>query len=166
MDIPTDHVEGHYGHAERIELTGRPTEAETVCHWIITAPSYHPLWQQYILAVVRLRDGQPGFPEPFHKFAGTTHELLVMAIQPDEGPYTAEQLQGMDAVPYLTPINIAEQFIATDDEMADMAGLAAAAVVHGALCPETADAPDRVRHSWLVSLTKTLAHLRGEVHAE
>lgn len=52
-----------------------------------------------------------------------------------------------------------------DDEMVEMAALAAAAVVHGALTPETADAPERIRESWLSSMTKTLAHIRREAHA-
>ena len=45
------------------------------------------------------------------------------------------------------------------------AQLAAQAVVDGVLNPETADAPSRIRENWLASVTKTLAHMRGEVHA-
>lgn len=168
MDPVFDTVKGAFGHAEPIPLADTPEAVETVCSWLITAPMYHPLWSQYVLCVVRLRDDVPGFPPPTRQFAGTTHELLVLAIKPDHRWTAAELGHRLDeggSLPYLTPVNIAQQFIASDDEMRDLASLASQAVVHGALGPETADAPERVRQSWLTSLTKTLAHLRGEAHA-
>lgn len=167
--IPTfERVDGPYGAAEPVPVPAIPLAAETVCTWLITSPIWHPLWSQYTLCVVRLRDGVPGFPPPIRKFAGATHELLVVALNPEQGTQTvasvdAHQFDGR--LPFLTPVNIAEQYIATDPEMLDLASLCAQGVTHGALCPETADAPERIRGSWLIATTKTLAHIRGEAHA-
>lgn len=160
----TIELSGPFGRAEPIPVPDRPDAAETVAEWLITAPAYHPAWPQYALVVVRLRDDVPGFPAPHHQFEGTTHELIVMALDPGRGPHTTATLTGA-ALPYLQPVNIVEQFIAGDDEMRRLAELAATGVVNGVLMPETADAPDRVRAAWRASLTKTLAHIRGEVHA-
>lgn len=157
--------EGPFGRAEEGEIPDVPEFAETVCHWLINAPVYHPAWSQYLLVVVRLRDGVPGFGPPKRQFEGTTHELHVVALNPDHRLTVAELADPNTRAHYLTPINIAEQFIATDAEMQQLADLAAQAVVNGHLNPETADAPATIRRAWLTSLTKTLAHIRGEAHA-
>lgn len=156
--------QGAYGTAVRCDLPDRPDAAETVCQWLLTAPGYHPLWTQYALIVVRLRDDVPGFPPPHRQFDGATHELLVLALQPDH-PRTPESFAAGEPLRFLQPVNHAHQFEATDAEMEDLADLAAQGVVHGVLNPETADAPERIRAAWLMSLTKTLAHGRGEEHA-
>lgn len=159
---------GPFGHAEQVPDIDIPSTAETVVSWLIDSPYYHPLWTQYMLFVVRLRDDQPGFPQPYHKFEGTTHELITASLNPDypvSVPRLVEMFIDHETVHWLEPINIHEQFIATDDEMRKMAWIAAWAITQGDLTPETADAPDRIREDWLVSMTKTLAHIRGEEHA-
>lgn len=165
----TDRIDGPHGHAERIPNGDGPDWAETVCSWLLTAPWAHPLWSQYNLAVVRLRDGIPGFAPPKRQFPGATHELLVVALNPEHGPQDVKRMQEYAAagggMPCLTPVNIAHQLEGTDEEAAELAEFAAAAVAHAALCPETADAPEQVRADWKASLVKTLAHIRGEVHA-
>jgi hypothetical protein len=156
--------EGNFGRATRLDLPDRPDAAETVCGWLTTAPAYHPLWTQYSLCAVRLRDNIPGFPAPVRKFVGATHEINLVALNPEHGPYKPETIwQG--PLHFLLPVNIAEQFEATDDEAEQLTWFAAWGVVIGLLNPETADAPDRIRMQWLGVLTKTLAHIRGEEHA-
>lgn len=156
---------GAYGLAQRASLPDIPRAAETVCHWLLTAPQYHPLWSQYVLCVVRLRD-VPGFPPPHRQFDGATHEMLVVALNPEYGDVNVLQLADPDfRWHHLVPVNHAHQLEATDAEVEELADLAARAVVSGVLNPETADAPERIRHSWLTALTKTLAHIRGEEHA-
>lgn len=162
-------IEGPYGKAERLPDPAQFKRGqETVVQWLIDSPVWHPLWRGYLLCVVRLRDDQPGFPPPVHKFVGTTHELMIAALNPDH-PQTIDALtrrmRDGKAVHYLTPINIAEQFIATDDEMIKLAWAGAWGVVFGYCNPETGDAPERIREDWLSSLTKSLAHIRGEAHA-
>lgn len=159
---------GPFGEAVRLTFPDIAATSQTVDGWLITAPTYHPLWSQYSMSVVRLDDDAPGFPPPYHQFPGTTHELLVMALNPDHGPQTAETMTGYaetGGLPYLTPVNHAHQFIACDQELRQLASLAAWGVVNGHLNPETGDAPALIREAWLASLTKTLAHIRGEAHA-
>jgi hypothetical protein len=161
---------GPYGHAVLVPLPDVPQAAESLCTWLLTAPQAHPLWSQYLLPVVRLRDIE-GFPPPKRKFPGATHELIVVALNPEHGPYTAENLRrymdGAEAggIPYLTPVNIAHQIEGTDSEALLLAANAAWGVTVGALWPETSDAPERTRAEWKSSLVKALAHIRGEAHA-
>lgn len=157
-------VTGPYGKAEKVFIPDTPDAAQTVTSWLITAPGAHPLWSQYNLFVVRLDDDVPGFPPPHRQFPGATHELLLVALEPAGNLYTAEMLH-TKPLQWLEPINICEQFTATDDEMRELAHLSAWGVVVGALNPETADAPTRIREAWLGSLVRTLAHIRGEAHA-
>lgn len=161
---------GPCGRAVSVPLPDVPEAAESLCTWLLTAPRYHPLWTQYLLPVVRLRDID-GFPPPTRKFDGATHELLVVALNPEHGPYTPENLlrymtgEQAGGIPFLTPVNIAHQIEGSDDEARRLAAYAAWGVTAGALCPETSDAPTRIRAEWDTSLVKTLAHIRGEVHA-
>lgn len=159
----TEH-EGPNGFAVRMAIPDTPKAAETVDAWLLTTPAYHPLWSQYMLGVVRLRKGIPGFPDPHYQFEGATHELNVVALNPEGGTYDPATFFDQP-IKFLTPVNIAEQFEATDDELRKLAWFAAAAVVHGIANPETADAPSSIRFSWKTMLVKTLAHLRGESHA-
>jgi hypothetical protein len=172
-------LSGPFGTAFREVLPDRPDTAETVCRWVITAPQANPFWSQYALGVVRLRSGVPGFPEPQLRFVGASHELHVVTLNPEHGPYTPERVAGeLDhGLPFLEPVNIVEQFTATDDEMRHLAGLAVLGVLHGLLTPETAviaptglighvqHIPNETRERWLTALVKSLAHIRGEEHA-
>jgi hypothetical protein len=164
----TEKLEGPYGTGELVPIPDIPSAAETVCTWLLTAPYAHPLWSQYALIVVRLRD-LPGFPPPARQFDGATHELLVVALNPEHGTMTpagvGRRWRKGRSLPYLTPVNVAHQIEGTDEEAAELAEAAAMGVVHGALTPETGDAPEFIRMAWKASLVKTLAHARGEVHA-
>lgn len=163
---------GPCGRAVSVPLPDVPDAAESLCTWLVTAPVFHPAWTQYLMPVVRLRD-VPGFPPPVRQFSGATHELIVVAMNPEHGPYTAQNLMrymdpGGDRygwLPYLTPGNITHQIEGTDEEAAHLAAYAAWGITAGALNPETSDAPAHIRESWKVSLVKTLAHIRGEAHA-
>lgn len=167
---------GSAGRAWKLEVGG-PQAAATVCHYLITAPVYHPLWFQYVLAVIRL--GRfPGIPAATLEFEGATHELMVVAMDPETGHgaaghypehHTPECMNGEHVrnrdLAFLLPGNVSWQVIATDEEMQVLASMAAQAVVDGKWNPETADAPDAIRAAWNAGLTRTLAHLRKEPHA-
>lgn len=151
---------GRRGRADRLPVPDTADAAETVAWWLLTAPDAHPLWSQYLLACVRLRDNVPGFPPPRRQFDGATHELVVAAVDPTRGPYDPAHAAG--GVPLLEPVNVAEQFAAADQEMAALTAWAAWGVTAGALWPETGDAPDEIRLTWRAVLAETLAHIRGE----
>lgn len=156
-------IEGPCGRAEPIRAEDRPNDqnmATTVCAWLITSPGWHPLWSQYLLSVIDLAD-HPNMAPATHHYPGATHELLVLALNPEHGPYTPTS----ENVRHLTPVNIVHQFTATHEEMRELAWLAARAVVHGGLNPETGDAPTLIREQWLTACVKGLAHIRGEEHA-
>lgn len=161
---------GPHGRAVSVTLPDVPDAAESLCTWLLTAPRAHPAWTQYLMPVVRLRD-IPGFPPPKRQFPGATHELIVVALDPDEGPYTAESLlrymtgEQAGRIPYLTPASIVHQIEGSDEEAGRLAASAAWGVTAGALNPETSGAPGYVRDCWKGSLIKTLAHIRGEAHA-
>jgi hypothetical protein len=161
---------GRYGRAHLLAFPDTLEAAETVCSWLLTAPHAHPLWAQYHLGTVRLRDLE-GWPPPRRQFPGATHELTVVALNPEYGPYTAENMRRFwdgemaGRMPYLTPVNIAHQIEASDEEARMLALYSAWGVTAGAVWPETADAPQRIRAEWDSVLVKTLAHIRGEVHA-
>jgi len=152
---------GQYGRAVELEIPD--TAPQATCQWLITAPAYHPLWSQYALGVVNLTVDLPHLPPAKLQFEGATHEFFVVALDPTGGPWT--EAQAIAGIRPLLPVNIAVQFTATDDEMHALANLCARGVVTGLLNPETSDAPTVIRESWLTSLVKTLAHIRGEEHA-
>lgn len=161
-------IQGPHGTAELMDIPVLPRAAELVCDWLIEAPDYHPFWVSYCLSVIRLTDGLPGFDAPHHAFEGTTHEMMVVALNPDEGPFNKEKIEGYyenGGLPFLTPVNVCEQFVATDEEMRELAYLGARAICLGVMSPEPPF--DSASHSknWLVAMTKTLAHIRGEHHA-
>lgn len=158
---------GPYGRAQLIPLPDIPSGAETVCMWLLTAPHAHPFWAQYMLGCVRLRD-LDGWPPPKRQFDGATHEITVVALNPEHGPFTVKMMEEYcvsGTMPYLTPINIAHQIEGADEEARILAAYAALGVVHGLLWPETSGHPN-VPEEWDGTLIKTLAHLRHEEHAE
>lgn len=148
---------------DRLEADPNHTADTTVTYWLLTG-RWHPLWPQFVLTVMSLRPN-PGSPDPILNFPGATHELLVIALHPDDGPRTPDLMERRGIGRYLRPVDVVHQFEATDDEMRELAGLLAAACVHGQLTPSTDDAREQLREAWLGTCVRTLAHMRGEEHA-
>lgn len=160
----TSPVRGPYGLA--VELPIGPTDGPEVAHWLFTADrvQLHPVWDQWVIACVGLGE-VPGLPPPHLQFEGATHEVLIITVDPDH-PVTPELVAQPGAkLHYLQPINLAHQFTATDDEMRLLCAGVAWAIVHGYEPPEPPLDYGSFREGWLVSMVKTLAHLRGEEHA-
>lgn len=159
-------LEGPCGQALKLDTSGMANNEETVCSWLISAPVFHPMWSQYALLVVRLRD-LPGWPPPHRQFPGATHELLVVTLNPEHGPYDAGMVSKYAAgnLPVLTPVNVAHQIEGTDEEAEKLAYYGAWGICAGHLEPESSNGADRIREGWKVSMVKTLAHVRGEAHA-
>lgn len=181
-------ITGPYGHAERIPIPAIPEASETVAWWVITAPHANPLWTQYLLCCIRLREIER-LPPPVRDFPGASHQVTVFTLNPELGAHTGATMvtraRTGGALPVLQPVNVVAQFEATDAEMDELTTLAAAAVVDGHLSPETASlvlttgaananaaaadlaraSAHAIREAWLASLVRTLAHIRGEPHA-
>ena len=163
---------GAYGRAKRMpDQPDNPDFVATVSHWLITHPQGHPLWTQYNLCGLRLAE-YPNMPPPNKQFPEATHEISLVVLNPEYGPYTPEKIAEYadrsspkyGKLPFLTPINIAWQMTGTDEECRKLVSASAFGITTGLLWPETADAPERVRAAWNGSLTATLAHLRNEPH--
>lgn len=134
---------GRAGTARPVPVDG--TAPATLVAWVLTIPGAHPLWSQYILCVITLAD-LPGVPPATRSDPDHTHELMVMTLDPDHGPYGPG---GGWEFRLLPPGNVAEQWPGTDDDQARRVGeVCARAVCDGLLMPETAGAGDTVRAAW------------------
>ncbi|WP_086746210.1 hypothetical protein [Streptomyces scabiei] len=152
-----DVLTGRHGTAHRIPTAHyREQHRATLDAWIITAEHWHPHWSQYLLALISLADIE-GAPPAKKRTPDVTHELLVVVLNPDHGPYDARAVRPGD-LHHLTPVNIAEQFTATDDQALNIARLSVRDVVDGRLTPETGDAPGLIRSWWHVRIRDTLDH--------
>ncbi|WP_060879973.1 hypothetical protein [Streptomyces scabiei] len=153
----TDTLTGSYGTAHRIPTAHyREEHPGALDAWIITAEHWHPAWSQYLLCLMTLADID-GIPPAKKRTPGVTHELIVVVLNPDHGPYDAATVRA-GQLQHLTPVNIAEQFTATDDQALRITHLCARAVVDGRLTPETGDAPTQIRAWWHARIRDTLEH--------
>lgn len=139
-----DMVDAH-GRAWRLDLAtiaakrpnGPPPEL-TVAGWIVHAPWAHPVWHSYLVAAISLRKID-GWPAAKINLDGATHEVLVLALDPDV-PLAIDQ----NPRP-LMPANFMGQFIEPDDAAAAARiERTVADICRGALSPDT----DFVRH-WI-----------------
>jgi hypothetical protein len=138
----------------------------TVCAWVVSAPWAHPVWSQYVISVVHLRDvdgvGAASITRP-----GSTHELLVVALNPQYPITTARDFVALaerGTSPLLTPPNVVHQFRCDDDEDAvEVCWLAVTAVLNARLTPE----PEGIvgaREEWVAGIAMTLDHQRDPHH--
>lgn len=142
------------GRAERIE------QQATIACWWLDCPGQSPLWRHYVLAVVHLRPIEGQEHDPVVTVPHATHELMVVALDPDRNP----DPEDTDTWGFLRPTNVVEQVQLPDDQAAaQLAHDAAYGVVHGVLWAEP-PLSGQVE-PWRTSLVKTAAHLRGEEHA-
>jgi hypothetical protein len=90
-----------------------PDKDATADTWIINAPWAHPVWPNYILYCVHLRQIPGQSKEPVIHKPGATHEIGLYALNPDHVP-------AVDGSPFyfLMPPNYVGQFIAESDEHA------------------------------------------------
>jgi hypothetical protein len=108
-----------------------PRHAVTLDQWIAHAPYAHPIWHSYMICSVALRN-VPGLPEADIMLPGGTHEVFVIALNPNHDTW-------VDEAPHmLTPVNFAGQFIEPDDEAANVRiRLTVQDVIDGKLNPDT-----------------------------
>lgn len=91
-----------------------------VSYWFVVCPSSHPHWNNYLVSLIHLRD-IPGVVPATISVEEATHECVVMALDPKE-EMDAEKMSTILSttlnIPYLKPINIAQQFKAENDAQA------------------------------------------------
>lgn len=158
-----DEMTGEYGTAVQIPRENWPDKTAQLSAWVITAPCWHIFWSQYMIAVVSLAEF-PGIDPPVIDFPGATHELMVIALNPDHGPYDARNVTPENPVVYMLPHNICEQFTTTDKRAIELCELFAGAVIDGRMCPETIEDPVYVRSVWRQTISVTLDHFKDPHH--
>lgn len=131
--------------------------------WIVTAPIWHPLWSQYFIGLIDLAD-RPDCPPAILHRPGMTHEVAVMSLSPDHGPYDADLIGDRQTMVYLAPANVVEQFATEDDRAREVITLLVQAVLNGMLSPEASESPEAIRLAWAQSIHQTLDHYRDPHH--
>lgn len=126
-------------HAGQLAMHGKaPPRELSIASWAVYAPNSHPIWPCVAVLGISLRD-VPGWPAAKINMPGATHEVFVLALDPnepirlDEGP-----------IP-LRPSNFAGQFIAASDEQA-------AAMIESAvqeICAGTLNPDSDGRRQWV-----------------
>lgn len=115
-------------------LTGAPAAAH-VTSWVITAPWAHPVWSQYVLDVIHLRDIEGAAPA--HLYGPTaTHEAQLWALDPKLPIAEGETLP---AHARLTPQNFVGQWACESDDAARLyvRERVVDAIMAGNLSPDT-----------------------------
>jgi hypothetical protein len=151
--------EGPAGWAKRVEIPdSNRNKKYSISSWLLFAPRAHPMWAFHTFDIIRLAVLDENDPLPQLNFPEATHEYLVLSLNPEYQPYTAEslaKLRSAHIVPYLTPPDAHGQFEATDEAMQLLACYAARSVASGHLVPDS-----DYRESWQVLLGRTLEHMQ------
>lgn len=112
------------------------TDDATLAYWIVEASWAHPIWHSYAIVLVHLRPLPDLRPTKFY-LANATHELWVMALDPDAD--RAAIIEGeLSGRWWLQPKNFAAQFIEATDDLA-LARIRAAVqrICDGRLSPDS-----------------------------
>lgn len=148
-------LNGPAGRAWRIP---NAREGAQVGGWFLLAPGSHPFWPWKVLTGVHLRgeiDGQPAHIQ----FPGATHEVLLLALDPDHAPPDVDVNRFAH---WLTPPDLVHQLILpNDDALVELLELCAHAVVEGILVPDS-----DYRRAWASSLDQSAEHARLGGHPQ
>ena len=96
----------------------QPELNATLASWIVEARWAHPVWYQYALSLVHLREG-PGLQAATIHRAGLTHEFMLFALDPKRPLPVSHRFDfATGDLPYLIPANQGYQFPAESDAAA------------------------------------------------
>lgn len=147
---------------------GMPEQEATLSHWFLSAPPAHPLWPHYLFFCVHLRDVEGQSRPPLLRYPDASHDLMLVALNPELGPWTAENVVEKMLAPrqrsaFLSPLNVSEQLRnVTDDQAVELTRLLARGLVDGQVPIEPNDWGGGVR--WQTVITATLEHIRMGGH--
>lgn len=151
---------GPFGSATEvvIDAPGSDNDATVAC-WLLHCPGQSPAWAHYLLSAVHLR-AVVGGHEAEVRVPGATHEVLLLALDPEKSPVPDNPASWA----WLLPLNVQEQVqLGSDDQAADLVESCVRAMLAGNLPAEPALAG--AVEPWRTVLVKTAAHARGEEHA-
>lgn len=141
-----------------------PEQAATLALVFLALPPVHPLWPRYLLCGIHLRDVEGQSKPPTKRSPNATHELMLIALNPEKGEYTPENVSEklLAGGCYLTPLNIVEQVEdLTDEQFRQLVPLIARALCDGFLAAEPNDFMG-ARDFWKISLNRTCSHIRTQ----
>lgn len=98
------------------ELGRRPTPDQdaTVDCFIVRAPGCHVFWTHWMLSVIHLRP-IAGVPPAVLRVDGATHELQILALNPEQPLPSVDATTPGWRIHFLTPIDVVEQFTAANE---------------------------------------------------
>lgn len=155
---------GARGRAWRVTLPPvgerrRRDEEGTVGMFIVQASGAHPLWDHWFVTLIHLRPIEGVKPAHIRQ-EGATHEFMIASADPT-APLPGLVIDGPEWRPrWLTPIDVVEQFAATDDVVADrILELAVRAIVDGVASPD-----QDWRPWWKNAIATTAEHYHSGIH--
>lgn len=152
--------EGRTGTAHEV-IVDRPDTSDataTLGAWFLRCPHQSIGWECYVLSVIHLRP-IPKVRPAVIRAPGATHELIIIALDPDKDPSPDPTTWH-----HLVPINLMEQFqVPTDADAVELLDASVRAVLDGELWAEP-PLSGQVE-PWRTVIIKTSAHARGEEHA-
>jgi hypothetical protein len=158
---------GPLGNAWKIDLSALKDDwrsASAMDMYLVHIPSAHPLWPSYWLTGVHLRD-VPGQDKPPHKqFQNASHELLLVALNPECGPYTQENM--VDKIKagghWLTPVNMVQQTEDLTDEQFNTLLLDVLKALLYGLLPAEPDDYIGSHDRWAECVRQTALHVKTQ----
>jgi hypothetical protein len=155
---------GRFGRAWRLNLLPvghRPTADHdgTVAGWIVHSPGSHPFWSFYLISVVHLRPIDGVKPATITR-PGSTHEVVFLALNPEQ-PLPPSLTVDKDFAPqFLTPVDLVHQFAVQNDAVADeILTLIVSEIIQGGTMP---DQDNRTR--WAFLIDSTVDHYNRGTH--
>lgn len=142
MPLRPPDLTGPAGRAWKVQIApDLPTGTTGVALWVLHLPGIVPFWSWYAISVVHLRD-QPGTRPAVIQVEGATHEVLVMALDPEAGPPGEEggwDLDRPEQLPrHLSPLEVVRQIVGiTDEGGQEIANQLASAAVTGLYVPDS-----------------------------
>lgn len=151
-------MEGPVGSAIEISYepepeVGDPPDSGLVASWVLHCPGQSLGWEYFCLSVVHLRD-LPGMRPPVLTTPGASHEVILMALSPDDPVPPA------GPVKFLTPLNFVEQtYVSSDHDAHRLGEFLVKSMVAGQLWAEPPLSGQK--EPWSSMLQSTAAHLCG-----
>ena len=150
---------------------GMPEQEATLSHWFLHAPPAHPIWPQYLFFLVHLRDVEGQSRPPVRPHPDDTHNIMLAALNPEHGPWTAENVTTKMLDPHrtwaaiLSPLNVSA-FVreATDEQARELMAVLARGLVGGHVPIEPSDYRGG-RAWWDTVIAATMEHVRHGKHA-
>jgi hypothetical protein len=102
--------------------------------WLLYRPDAHPWWHYYSVSLIHLRP-LPGQPWPKKEHADSTHEILILALDPEACPEPDSEKP--EEFAYLRPANLVHQLRGLTDAAALSIFEAFIAALEQRLSPDT-----------------------------